>query len=77
MSKRQIQKPYDVLAGEHTQTSSSVNEYSLFCFVSEYEDLGEDCPIYIKLPRNKYVRIGFVTPERAVNNDRCFIVIAR
>lgn len=75
---KQIKKPFDILEGSNPMTCHEVDDYGIFCFKSEHEDLGEDCPLYIKIPRNKYVRLGHPVPHNcAANKNKCFLVIPR
>jgi hypothetical protein len=69
-------KPYDFLTG-NVKSAFNLADYSLFIIASEYEDLGEDVPIYMRLPRDKYVRVGGNIPRKIEPNVRCFVVIAR
>lgn len=75
---KQIKKPFDILIGDNPQTPHEIADYSLFCFKSEYEDLDEDCPLYMRIPRNKYVRVGHPVPHNcAANKTKCYLVIPR
>lgn len=79
--KRSINKPYDILTGKKHKVCD-LSTYTLFVFVKDFEEYGEDVPIYLTVPagriaRAKYRQLGQSWDSSAKIDDDCYTVIAR
>lgn len=56
---------------------SQVLDYELFCLVTDYDELGGNSPVYMKLGTGLCIEIGQSMSQHVDENVKCFKLVRR
>lgn len=56
---------------------SQVLDYELFCLVVDYDELGENSPVYVKIAVGLCLEIGQSMPQHIDEKTKCFRLVKR